>query len=215
MNKLINADSRITDRFIYNEALSIKNTLLKQEQYKQRLFGVDNIFKTINKVDMIKVDTIEACGINSDCYIMRSKDPLPDMVESFGGPIIRKVASLDGAHGTVATITTDLSFGRKLRINDKHAKNEIYAFIKNKYLYIPNAKWPAALVEAVFEDPDEIDSLNSCDDEKPIVCTPIYDRAFPIPSYLEKPLKDLLNNSLLNYYHRLQEDVNVNKNPSK
>lgn len=211
MNKLINADSRITDRFIYNEAVSIKNTLLKQEQYKQRLFGVDNLFSTINKVDMIKVDTIEACGIDSDCYIMRSKDKLPNMIESFGGAIIRKVASLDGAHGTVVTVTTDLSFGRKLRINDKHAKNEVYAFIKNKYLYLPNAKWPAVLVEAIFEDPDEIESLNSCDDEKPIVCTPMYDRSFPIPNYLEKPLKDLLNNSLLNYYHRLQEDVNINK----
>lgn len=214
MNKLINADSRITDRFIYSEASSIKNTLLKQEENKQRLYIMSSLFKTINRVDMIKVDTIEACGIDSDCIIMRSKYKLPKIVESVGGYMIRKIASLDATSGTVVTITTDLSYGRKLKINDKHARNEVWAFIRNEFLYMPNVRWPAVIVEALFEDPDEIDNLNSCDQDI-IECTPAYERQFPIPNYLEKPLKDLLNNSLLNYYHRLQEDTNINKSNIK
>lgn len=215
MNKLINADARITDRFIYNEAISISNLLIKQEENKQRLYVMDSLFKTINYVEMIEVDTIEACGIESDCFIRRSKDKLPKIVESAGGYLVRKITSLDSTSGTVVTIITDLSYGRKLNINDKHAQKEVWAFLKNGYVYLVNADWPAILVEAMFEDPDEIENLNNCDDKDEITCTPAYERSFPVPNYLEKPLKDLLNNSLLNYYHRLQEDVNTNKNPSK
>lgn len=215
MNKLLTSDSRISDRFIYNEAVSIKNMLIKQEEYKQRLYDSPTLFKTINYVQMIDVDTIEACGIDSDCIIKRSKEPLPKLVESIGGYLIRKITSLDATSGTVVTITTDLSYGRKLKIGDKHAKNEVWAFIRNGYIYLTNATWPAILVEGIFENPDEIDSLNDCDENAPINCTPVYDRPFPIPNYLEKALKDLLNISLSNYYFRITEDTNPNKNPSK
>ncbi len=162
---------------------------------------------------MIKVDTVEACGIESDCVVMRSKYKLPKIVESSGGYLLRKVTSLDATSGTVVTLITDLSYGRKLKIGDKHAKSEVWAFMRNGYLYMPNVKWPAVLVEGIFEDPDEIDALNACGDDEPISCTPIYEQEFPIPNYLEKALKDLLNNSLLNYYHRLREDTSQNKNP--
>lgn len=212
MNKLINADSRITDRFIYNEAVSIKNVLLKQEEDKQRLYNTIGIFKTLNKVELVESNTIEACGIKSDCCILRTKYSLPKMVETVGGPLIRQVSSLDGSTNT--NFITDLSFARKLAINDKDGNKEPLAFFKgdeNK-IYFANVSWPYAIVQAVFEDPDEIDNLNSCDDDK-ITCTAAFDRVFAIPNYLEKSLKDLLNNSLLNYYHRLVDDNEINKKP--
>lgn len=212
MNKLINADSRITDRFIYAEAVSIKNTLLKQEADKQRLFSNSDLFSTLNKVELIEVDTIEACGIDSDCKIRRTKHKLPKIVQSAGGPLIRRVAALDG--NSIATIITDISFIRKLGINDKHAKGDVLFYLAGEYGYFPNVTWPYAIIEAIFEDPDEVDNLNSCEKDT-INCTPMHERTFPIPNYLETPLKTLLNNSLLNYYHRLREDTEINKNNLK
>lgn len=208
MNKLLNADTRITDRFIYNEASSIRNTLLKQEANKNRLSAFSSLFKTINKVELINVDTIEACGIDSDCVILRTKHKLPKMVESSNGDLIRTIASLDGTK--TVFLTTDLSFARRLSINDKYAKNEALAFVRNRYMYFANITWPFAKIEAIFEDNDEIDNLNNCDDEE-ITCTPAYERTFPIPNYLEDGLKRLLNESLLRYYHQLHEDPRINK----
>lgn len=212
MSKLDNADNRLPDRFIYNEAISIRNTLIKQEADKLRLFSVSDLFGTLNKVELIEVDTIEACGIDSDCTIRRTKYKLPKIIASAGGSLIRKVTSLDGT--SVAIITTDISYIRKIHINDKHAKRDPLFYLYNEYGYFPNVDWPYAVVEAVFEDSEEIDSLNACDDEK-VVCTPFYDKTFPIPEYLESGLKDLLNARLFNYYHRIIEDTDINKNPAK
>lgn len=208
MNKEWTADSRITDRFIYHEALSIKNILLKQEEEKGRLYKLSDLFKIINKVDLIEVDTIEACGIDSDCIIKRTKEELPDIVESSGG-FLMNVTSLDGSQKLL--YITESSWLRKLNIDDKHAKNELVFFSRGNHLYFPNIEWDAVRVEAVFEDPDAVDNINDCRDE-PTDCRSAYDRNFTIPNYLEKGLKDLLNESLLRYHHRLREDIHINKN---
>lgn len=209
MNRLINADNRLSDRFIYNEAVSIKNLLLKQESNKNRLFGSPTLFKTIKKLDLISVDTIEACDINSDCIIKRSKDRLPTIVESSGGYLVRSITSLDGS--TSVFLTTDLAVARKSNIQDKHASKEPLSFIRDNYLYLVNVPWPFVRIEAIFESPDEIDSLNACDTEDEISCTAAFDQAFAIPNYLEDPLKKLLNEALLRYYHQLREDMQINK----
>jgi hypothetical protein len=212
MNKELNADSRITDRFIYNEALSVKNTLLKQEEGKNRLFKMNSLFKTLIKVPLIEVDSVEACGIQSDCAFKRTKDKFPKIIETAGGFLIRSVTSLDGSQSV--TYVTENSLTRKLSINDRHAKNEQLFFIRHGYIYLYNINWDYIKVEAVFEDPDEIDNLNLCD-PKEVICRPAYEKEFSIPSYLDKPLKDLLNESLFRYYHRLKEDTQINKNPNQ
>lgn len=211
MNKQVNSDSRITDRFIYNEAISIKNVLLKQEENKNRLFSLPSLFKTLVKVELIEVDPVEACGIESECTVKRTKDKLPTIVESSSGYLIRNVSSLDG-HESVS-VTTELSVTRKISINDKHAKDDKYAYIRDNYMYFYNVEWDYVRIEAVFEDPEAVDILNSCEEEAED-CTSMYDKTFPIPNYLEKSLKDLLNESIFRYYHRLKDDVNPNKNPN-
>lgn len=210
MNKQVNSDTRITDRFIYNEAVSIKNTLLKQEETKNRLFNLPSVFKMLNKAELIEVDSVEACDIDSECTTKRTKDKLPVIVETSGGYLIRNISSLDG-HDTV-NITNELSVVRKISINDKHAKDDKYAYIRNGYMYFFNVEWDYVRIEAVFEDQEEIDRLNNCDEKTE--CKSAYDKLFPLPNYLEKPLKDLLNESILRYYHRLKEDTTVNKNPN-
>ena len=211
MNKHVNADSRITDRFIYNEAISIKNNLLKQEENRNRLFSLPSLFKTLNKVELIEVDTVEACGIDSECVIKRTKEKLPKIVEGSGGYLVRNITSLDGTMSV--SLSTELSVSRKISINDKHAKDEKYAYIRNEYMYFYNVEWDYVKIEAVFEDQELVDELNDCEDSD-IECQSAYDKTFPIPNYLEKSLKDILNESILRYYHRLRDDINVNKNPN-
>lgn len=208
-NKEWTADSRITDRFIYNEGVSVRNTLLKQEEDRNRLYALTSLFTTLNKVELVDTDTIEACGIRSDCKIKRTKDKLPDTIDSSGGSSIRTVSSLDGSQ--ILTWTTDLSWVRKLNIKDKHAKGELFYFFKGDYIYFPNISWDYVRVEAMFEDPDLIDRLNDCAPKGD--CNSAYDREFTLPSYLEKGLKDLLNESLLRYYYRHPMDTHINKNP--
>lgn len=208
MNKEVNSDSRITDRFIYNEAISVKNLLLKQEEGKNRIFKMYSLFKTLLKVELIEVSSVEACGIDSDCTLKRTKDKLPVMIETAGGFLIKNVSSVDGGESLI--LTTELSLSRKISLNDKHAQNEGLFFFKNGYMYFYNIEWDYVMIEAVFEDPDEIDNLNLCNPEA-TPCKPAYERQFSLPNYLDKSLKDLLNESLFRYYHRLKDDANINK----
>jgi len=212
MNKEWTADSRITDRFIYNEAISVKSVLLKQEELKTRLWSFDATFRQINAVELIEIDTIEACGLKTDCKIKRTKYKLPEIFETSSGPLIKSVTSLDGSQSVFQIQET--GWLRKQGINDRHAKNEIYFWVKNNYLYLPNIEWDYIKVEAAFKNFQEIDKLNNCDGS-PATCESAYELSFNIPEYLEKSLKDLLNESLLRYYHRLRFDDQVNKNPNK
>jgi len=173
---------------------------------------MNTIFKTFIKVPLIETDTIEACGIDSDCVIKRTKDKLPGIVETAGGFLIRNVFSLDSSQSLITT--TELSVSRKITIGDKHAQNEGMYFIKNGYMYFYNINWDYVTIEAVWEDPDQIDNLNLCE-PLDVPCRPAYERSFSIPSYLEKSLKDLLNESLLRYYHRLREDTQIDKRPNQ
>lgn len=135
---------------------------------------------------------------------------MPKIVESVGGFMIKNVTSLDGSQPL--TFTTEASWVRKLNINDKHAKNELFYYVKNNYIYTPNVEWDYIAIEGIFENPEEVDILNACDDEV-VDCTSAYEREFAIPNYLEKSLKDLINESLLRYYHRYKDDMHTNKNP--
>lgn len=212
-NKEWTADTRITDRYIYNEALSVTSLLFKQEEIKSRLMSFDSIFKTLKKVELIEVDSVEACGIKTDCIIKRTKYKLPEIFETAKGKIFRLVSSLDGSQSI--TGITQSSWVKKQSINDKHAKNELFYWIEDDYLYFPNISWDYVKIEAAFKNHNEIDILNECDPDESSNCSSAYDLTFNIPDYLEKSLKDLLNESLLRYYHRLRFDDLQNKNPAK
>lgn len=211
-NKLQNADVRMTDRVIYNQMLTARDVLIKNEDDKKALLKMAFLFKKLNRVDLIEIDNVEACGIESGCTLMRSRDRLPKILTATFGEIIKSITSLDGKIDM--SPTSRKSFNRKVESKNHKYDKDYYFFIEDGYLYLPNVTWDAVSVFAFFEDPALIDYLNACYEDEPIICTPMKERDFACPAYLIKYVIDQTAEEISRLYNRLREDVLMNKNPN-
>ncbi len=212
VNKLQNADARISDRVIYNQMLTSRDVFLKNEDDKKALLKMYFLFKPLNRVDLMEIDTIEACGIDSDCLVMRSVEKLPTIIKAGFGHLIRHVTSLDGKIDL--SQTTRRGFNRKVGQNEFKYDHTIYYFIEDEYVYLCNADWEAIRVVAFFEDPAKIDELNACYDDESVVCTPMKEREFLCPNHLVGRIIEVVGAELLRNYNGIREDMFINKNPN-
>jgi hypothetical protein len=208
-NKLVGADIRITDRYVYNQLTTKRNYFIKLEDDKRRLLKHTQLFKPLNEVELIDVNTAEVCGIDIGKIIKRTRYKLPKIVKAGYGPVIKRVSSLDASELLVQT--DENSFSRKVTLDTYKYDKTLYYFLKDGYMYFPNLPWNVVSIEAYFEDPFEVDSLNDCEDS----CEPMQNREFLVPSFLEEVIIKEASEELARYYSRLREDLNINKNPNE
>jgi hypothetical protein len=170
-------DAFATDRYIYSLIQKFSQVLMRRQDFSNKLMKFNSIWKTLPYVELIEVDKVEAqcSGIQSGCTIMRTKNPLPDMIEGYWGPLIRSVTSIDGSEelqptqpGTYLSMTKTTSF--------KYNTTKYFWFIDH-HLYFPDLEWDAVKIEAVF---DSDISAWQCDDK----CVPIYEQDINIPESL-------------------------------
>lgn len=178
--KAVKEDAFLTDRTIYFSLMKYAQTLIKREDNQYRLMKISSIFSVLPYVELIDVDKVEAqcVGVYSECYIKRSKEKLPNILNGMFGPIIRTVSSIDGSiemfrtdPGTWVSMTKTTTF--------KYNKRQYFWYL-NGYLYCPNIDWDAIKVEAIFEG-DKASFL--CPDTK-VECEIRQDQAFSLPEYL-------------------------------
>jgi hypothetical protein len=186
--KAVKTDAFITDRFIYSLLLKHGAMYIKQEMEKNGLTAFASFFKTLPCVDLVEIDKVEACcDILSGCTIMRTKDPLPKIMTSVNGPLIRTVSSIDGS--TDVALTEPLTYQRLQHTSGfKYNKTKYYWYLNN-HMYFPNLGWPQAKILALFEG--DI-SKYQCEDK----CTSIQNADAPFPDHLyvlieQGVLKDL------------------------
>jgi hypothetical protein len=177
--KGVNEDVFMTDRYIYSIILKYAKLLVRRQDNENKIFRFQSLFKTIQCLELIEVDKIEACceGVQSNCKIMRSREKIPQVIEGAFGPIIRTVSSIDGSNivfRTYPTIYTRLTKASGYKYN----KSKYYWYL-NGYLYLPNVEWEAISVTALFED--DISAINC---ETGDACTLAQDAPMPIPEYL-------------------------------
>jgi hypothetical protein len=118
--KALKQDAFMTDRMIYTFVLKNAKFLMKREDSKNKLMAFSSVIQTMDYVELIEVDRVEACctGIRSDCKIKRTKDKLPIFLEGYFGPLIRTIASLDGSEElqpVLPTIYSSLSHSKNFR----------------------------------------------------------------------------------------------------
>ncbi len=174
--KAVKEDPFLTDRQIYFALIKYALTLIKREDNQFRLMKISSIFKVLPYVELIDVDKVEAqcAGVYSECYIKRSKDKLPTILDGMFGPLIRTTSSIDGSiemfrtdPGTWISITKSTSF--------KYNKRPYFWYL-NGYLYAPNIDWDAVRIEAIFEN-----NAENCDTDP---CEIRQDQPLNIPEYL-------------------------------
>jgi hypothetical protein len=178
--KAVKEDAFLTDRTIYFSLIKYAQTLIKREDNQYRLMKISSIFSVLPYVELIDVDKVEAqcVGVYSECYIKRSKEKLPNILNGIFGPIIRTVSSIDGSiemfrtdPGTWVSMTKTTTF--------KYNKRQYFWYL-NGYLYCPNIDWDAIKMEAIFEG-DKASFL--CPDSK-VECEIRQDQPFSLPEYL-------------------------------
>lgn len=211
-HKLVNADSRVTNKFVFSLLRAHRDLLIKQVDNKFQLLKLGYLFQSWKCVDLIPIPTIEeCCEVKTDCKIYRTREKLPYVLVASWGPIIRKVSSLDGF--TELFPITIAEWNRKQEdAYTKYNKN-FYYWWSDGYLYFPNIEWKGIRIEALFEF--DIDKENSCCDPYD-PCKSFLDNTFRIPKELFAVCKDNVNKEMLGYYDRIQpDDNNIDKNNNK
>lgn len=194
--KAVKEDPFLTDRFIYSLIVKHSKTSIKREAAVNNIYKYTNLFKDIPCIDLIDVDVVEACctGIKTGCTIKRTKDKLPDLLETDSGPIFRSVTTLDYSKQLTETYPGLYSNMTK-STNFKYNKNKYFWYL-NGYLYIPNVEWEGIRVQVI---PDGDISNFICDSEEALkeACLIKQDGEFAIPEHMFAEIEGLTVQEIL------------------
>lgn len=177
-------DPLLTDRTIYSVVNKHAKWLMKREDSKNRLMAFSGVLQTLDYVELVEVDKVEACctGLSSDIKIKRTKDKMPVFMQGYYGPLIRTVASLDGSEELQPTVPSSYLAMSKSK-NFKYNKTKYYWYIDD-YIYFPNLEWEAVRIEGIFED--DISDW-TCEEDS---CRQRSDQTFNVPDYLLGELEE-------------------------
>lgn len=204
--KGVRQDAFITDRMIYSFVLKHAKWLMKREDAKNKLMNFSSVIQTLDFVELIEVDKVEACctGIRSDCTIKRTQKKLPLFLQGYHGPLIRSVTSLDGSE-RLQTILPATYLGIANSKNFRYNKTKYYWFL-NDYLYFPNLEWDAVRIEGIFEN--DISEF-TCDEDS---CLVRQDQSFNVPDYLLGELEAQVLKDFLALYQIPPDPMNDKQN---
>lgn len=177
-------DPLLTDRSIYSVVNKHSKWLMKREDSKNRLMAYSGVLQTMDYVELIEVDKVEACctGLSSDCTIKRTKQKMPLFMQGYYGPLIRTVASLDGSEELQPTVPSSYMAMSRSK-NFKYNKTKYFWYLDD-YIYFPNLEWDAVRIEGIFED--DISDW-TCEQDS---CKQRSEQPFNVPDYLLGELEE-------------------------
>lgn len=150
--KATNEDAFLTDRFIYSLVLKYAHLFIKRDKQIQSVLAYSALIQSIPCLELIEVDKVsDRCcvGIKSNCTIMRSKERIPDIIESTNGPLFRSISSLDNS--TEFTLTTPTTYISSSKTTTFKYNTTKYYWYVDGYLYFPNVNFEYVKVEGLFE----------------------------------------------------------------
>jgi hypothetical protein len=185
--KAVKQDAFVTDRFLYSLIMKHAKLLMRRQDNLNRIMKFNSVFQVLDFVELIEVDRAQAdCHcITSDCYIKRTKEKLPAMIEGYYGPLIRSVTSIDFSEELTPTFpTTYEQMSRQKTF--KYNKKKYYWFL-NGYLYFPNLEWDAIRIEGVFEG--DISQYNCTTSDN---CVSVQNKTINVPEFLFSEIEQLV-----------------------
>lgn len=207
LNKLINSDNRVTDRVIYKELKANASLLIKRETNLRRLWNSPNIFTSIQCLAMEPVPLSECCDYKHPCTVSRSKKKIPQISEGIFGLLVQSVFTPGRRKFNEVTLDR---FVNILSLKLKDTKK--YFWVYDDRIYTSDENIENLDVIAYFDDDFNPDDYSECKKEnsEDTNCLNPIDKEFKIPSYLEKQLIDLVNETLNNTFFRHLQDPQVN-----
>lgn len=209
--RAVNADAKLTNKFIYSLINKHARWLIKRESDKLNLMGISSIFQTLKCVKIEEAPAIdECCGIRNKCTVMRTKFKLPKMFEDGSGVIIKSIYTIDGSEDFTYIKIND--YIRKLEDPNSVYDKTKYVFYNNGYLYFPKSKIRMVMVKAFFEE--DVQKFNSCENKDLPKCVSRLDEESFLPEYIMGELLDFVFKDLIDM-KKIQPDEDINKNQNR
>lgn len=185
--KGVRHDAFLTDRFIFSVISKHAKWLMKREDRDNKLMAFPSIFKSLDYIEMIEIDRVEArcTGIKSGIKFMRTKHKLPLFMEGYFGPLIRVVSSLDGAT-ELQPLSSGADFQKIAKSKNYKYNKTLYYWFLDGHLYAPNISWEAIRMEAV---PELSITKFKCPDNCKDDCKTRQEEPFNVPEYLHAEME--------------------------
>lgn len=213
-------DFPVSKRFVYNAGKNAYRELTRQDLNKLRLWDSGSA-QTIPCFELERADAASCLDCDSGLYVLKSKEPIPDLIETDHGSAIIGVYLLNGV--SINPISRADWQNRKKR---RYSLPGSYGYFRvNGYLYIVDYDDVDELlvdVEGFFNDPEDIDrivrSRSGCSNE--LRCTPVYEYEFRCPGHLLRRIVELTVQIVLRRLavpddsdNNAKPDLNVPSNP--
>ena len=197
-------ESRLSDRHVYNKALSVRMQLLAQQIKKKQRISDWN-YTVFPCVELIKVPSHECSSLGDlGCDVYRTKFQIPSVMTDANRHYIEFVMSVDSGMKIEEVTRQGVLY---LKGNKYTGTKPKYLF-ENGYLYFPLKKNPGIVkIKLLAEDPLEAHNYPSlcectdCDD-----CLPIYDHSFDIDGDLIEPLIGICVQEIIVIFGQKKED---------
>lgn len=180
--KEVNADTKYTNRYLWNVFWTNAQLLIKQESDRFKLYNQTDIFKTICvKMEAVSPLLCDCLALPMDCVVYRSRFKLPKLVEGSYGMIYRFISSADLSNKIV--LTTPYTYSLK---QTKYNK-EKYGFIHDSFLWLPNTKWSHIIISGIFETDIPKEFQCDCEESTQNDCGSLLFSTSGVPQYLIQP----------------------------
>jgi hypothetical protein len=156
-------------------------------------------------MEMTPVPLSECCEYKHPCMVARSKKKIPKISEGIFGLLVQSVFSPGRRKFDYATLDRFINI-----LNLKLKNTKKYFWIYDDYLYISDENVEYLDITAYFDEDINPRDYSTCIQSSDESCINPLDKEFAIPSYLEKQLKDLVNETLNKTYFRHVVDPQTN-----
>jgi len=178
-------DSPVRRRFIYNEIRIANTELVKQELNKYRLWDGTSA-QTLECITLERRDASSCIDCPTGKYLLRSKEPLPAMIETDHGISITNVYFMNGVSIPQIKKEDWINWGkRRFNLPDK-----VGFFLTNNFLNVVGYEADVidVDVEGFFHEPETIERMNlkNADCAADQKCKAVFEYDFKGPSHLQR-----------------------------
>lgn len=201
-----NKDNKIPEQLILKIGQDSASFLISQKLMDRTIGSDTNLYTTIPCIEFEKIESKKCPSIEFRlCKIlMKSINPLPELIFSRLGSSIKEVVSLDGEH--VFTLVDEAQYRRNKK-RKYQLRNQTTIFLgTDNHLYIPEKEIYSVDATVLTLDTINVKNCSSCIDNN---CKSNWDYEFICPSKLIEAVKDMTLQRL-SVTRNLLEDSNPN-----
>lgn len=150
----------------------------------------DSWIQYINCVELEQVDASTCCLVDTDCYVLRSKQQIPSTIDTWKDNWIVSVTTIDGT-----SVPKSNPIRQRYQKYNKFTSNTRGWYLKDDYLYIINDQLLTYVsIAGLFEFPSELANFISCEGE---ACWSL-DSPYPISLSLATQVTDIIIKTKVN-----------------